>query len=129
MRIGSLAQLAPLVAVATLIAAHAGARAATVLAMNMLPYAGDATATRITYSNASLGRPAAMVAAACTIAALAPIVVLSPSDAFHGLVLAAALALVVVLAARKLIGGHTGDVLGAVEQAAEVGFLLGVAVR
>jgi adenosylcobinamide-GDP ribazoletransferase len=29
--------------------------------------------------------------------------------------------------ARKLIGGYTGDVLGAVEQMFEIGFLLGVA--
>jgi adenosylcobinamide-GDP ribazoletransferase len=29
--------------------------------------------------------------------------------------------------ARRLIGGYTGDVLGATEQVFEVGFLLGVA--
>jgi adenosylcobinamide-GDP ribazoletransferase len=129
LRIGSLAQLAPLVAVAALVAAHASARAATVLAMNMLPYAGDTAATRIAWSDASPGRSGALVAVACTVAALAPIVILSPSDAFHGVVLAAVFGFVVVLAARKLIGGYTGDVLGAVEQAAELGFLLGVAVR
>jgi adenosylcobinamide-GDP ribazoletransferase len=30
------------------------------------------------------------------------------------------------LTARRLIGGHTGDVLGGIEQACEVGVLLGV---
>jgi adenosylcobinamide-GDP ribazoletransferase len=30
-------------------------------------------------------------------------------------------------AARRLIGGYTGDVLGAVEQIFEAGFILGVA--
>jgi adenosylcobinamide-GDP ribazoletransferase len=30
------------------------------------------------------------------------------------------------LKARKLIGGYVGDVLGAIEQCAECGFLLGV---
>jgi hypothetical protein len=31
------------------------------------------------------------------------------------------------LIAKRLIGGHTGDVLGGIEQVFEVGFLLGVA--
>jgi len=129
LRLVSLAQLAPLVAMATLVAAHASARAATVLAMNVLPYAGDTAATRIAYSEASLGRTGAMVAAAFTVLALAPVILLSPSDAIHGVVLAAALALVMAIAARRLIGGYNGDVLGAVEQVAELGFLLGVAAR
>jgi adenosylcobinamide-GDP ribazoletransferase len=33
----------------------------------------------------------------------------------------------VAFAARRLIGGHTGDVLGAVEQVFETGFLLAAA--
>jgi adenosylcobinamide-GDP ribazoletransferase len=37
--------------------------------------------------------------------------------------LAAALA----IWSRKLIGGYTGDVLGAIEQVFEIGFLLGAA--
>jgi adenosylcobinamide-GDP ribazoletransferase len=36
-------------------------------------------------------------------------------------------AAVPALAARRLIGGRTGDILGAVEQMFELGFLLGVA--
>jgi adenosylcobinamide-GDP ribazoletransferase len=36
------------------------------------------------------------------------------------------LALLLALTARRLIGGHTGDVLGGVEQACELGVLLGV---
>jgi adenosylcobinamide-GDP ribazoletransferase len=30
------------------------------------------------------------------------------------------------LAGRRLIGGHTGDVLGGIEQACELGVMLGV---
>jgi adenosylcobinamide-GDP ribazoletransferase len=56
-----------------------------------------------------------------------PLVFLSPAAAAAGLLLGAALALGPALAARRLIGGQTGDVLGAVEQAFELGFLLGVA--
>jgi adenosylcobinamide-GDP ribazoletransferase len=36
------------------------------------------------------------------------------------------LALLLALTARRLIGGYTGDVLGGVEQACELGVLLGV---
>ncbi len=44
-----------------------------------------------------------------------------------GLLLGAALAAAVALWARKRINGYTGDVLGAIEQMFEIGFLLGVA--
>ncbi len=44
-----------------------------------------------------------------------------------GLLLGAVLAAAVTLWARKRINGYTGDVLGAIEQMFEIGFLLGVA--
>ena len=44
-----------------------------------------------------------------------------------GLLLGAIMAVAIVLWARKLIDGYTGDVLGATEQMFEIGFLLGVA--
>jgi len=43
------------------------------------------------------------------------------------LLLGALFAAAIVLWARKLIDGYTGDVLGATEQLFEIGFLLGVA--
>ncbi len=127
LRIAALALMAPSYAWAALIAAHAGARAAAIWAMNALPYAGDLSATRISYSEAALDRSTALTALLVTLAALLPALIKAPSALFAGLFLAILGALAVIALARRLIGGFTGDVLGAVEQAAEVAFLLGLA--
>ncbi len=44
-----------------------------------------------------------------------------------GLLLGALLGALLARSAKRLIGGYTGDVLGAIEQLFEIGFLLGVA--
>jgi adenosylcobinamide-GDP ribazoletransferase len=126
LRIAALALMTPSYAWAALIAAHAGARGAAAWAMSTLPYAGDPTATRISYSEAALDRSSAMTALLTTFAALLPALIKAPSALFAGFILAALAALVVVAMARRLIGGYTGDVLGAVEQVAEVALLLGL---
>ncbi len=73
---------------------------------------------------ASLGRPSpAAVAAALGIAALAAFVLLRPGPAAGTLVLGAAVALGFSALVRRLVGGYTGDVLGACEQAAECAIL------
>lgn len=51
--------------------------------------------------------------------------VVGPEAAAAGLVGAAVGALAVAVLARRQIGGQTGDVVGAVSQAAEIGFLIG----
>jgi adenosylcobinamide-GDP ribazoletransferase len=56
-----------------------------------------------------------------------PLAFVSIPSVISGLLLGAILAAAVVLWARKLIDGYTGDVLGAVEQMFEIGFLLGAA--
>jgi adenosylcobinamide-GDP ribazoletransferase len=127
LRVAALALMAPSYAWAALIAAHAGARAATTWAMNSLPYAGDPAATRISYSDAALDRSGTTTAVLVTLAALLPALLKAPSALFAGLILAALSTLLAVGLARRLIGGYTGDVLGAVEQGAEVAFLLGLA--
>jgi adenosylcobinamide-GDP ribazoletransferase len=127
LRIAALALLAPSYAWAALIAAHSGARAAATWAMTVLPYAGDPAATRISYSEAARDRSGAMTALLITLAALLPALIKAPSALFAALFLAVLSALAVVALARRLIGGYTGDVLGAVEQVAEVAFLLGLA--
>ncbi len=127
LRIAALALMTPSFAWAALIAAHAGARAAATWAMSTLPYAGDPAATRISYSEAALDRSGALTALLITLAALLPALIKAPSAVFAGLILAGLSAFAVVALARRLIGGYTGDVLGAVEQAAEVAFLLGLA--
>ncbi len=127
LRIAALALMAPSYAWAALVASHAGARAAATWAMNTLPYAGDPASSRIGYSGTALDRSGAMTALLITLVALLPALVTAPSALFAGLILAALSAFAVVALARRLIGGYTGDVLGAVEQAVEVTFLLGLA--
>ena len=51
----------------------------------------------------------------------------SISSVISGLLLGALLATALALWARRLIDGYTGDVLGAIEQMFEIGFLFGVA--
>jgi adenosylcobinamide-GDP ribazoletransferase len=61
---------------------------------------------------------------------LAPLPLLLPLDsAVQSIGLAAFSAAGGALAGRRLIGGFTGDVLGAVEQIAEVALLLGISAR
>jgi adenosylcobinamide-GDP ribazoletransferase len=127
LRIAALALMTPSFAWAALIAAHAGGRGAATWAMTALPYAGDPAATRITYSGTAPGRPAAMTALLIMLAALLPALLKAPSPLFAGLILGVLGVLTVVASARRLIGGYTGDVLGAVEQVAEIGLLLGLA--
>ena len=66
---------------------------------------------------------------ALTVVALAsvPLALISVASLSAGLLLGAALAALLALWSRRLIGGYTGDVLGAIEQLFEIGFLLGVA--
>ena len=127
LRIAALALMTPSFAWAALVAAHAGGRGAATWAMTTLPYAGDPAATRITYSQTALDRPAAMTALLMTLAALLPALLKAPSALFAGLVLGVLGVLIVVALGRRLIGGYTGDVLGAVEQVSEISLLLGLA--
>lgn len=78
---------------------------------------------------AGAGTPDAGVAAAAAgLGLLAAILGLGLGGALAAAALALLLALAVALVARRAIGGHTGDVLGAVQQAAEIGILLAAAM-
>jgi adenosylcobinamide-GDP ribazoletransferase len=122
-RVFALASIAPTgVACAVLVFAHAAGRAAAVAAMAAMPYAADPQASRLKAVARDVRRSDAAIA---ILIAVAPLALLSPAT---GIVLAAAgglAALWPALASRRLIGGYTGDVLGAVEQACETGVLLG----
>ncbi len=73
---------------------------------------------------AALGLPsAASLALALGIAALAAFALLAPGLAAGTLALGAAVALGSSALTRRLVGGHTGDTLGACEQAAECAIL------
>jgi adenosylcobinamide-GDP ribazoletransferase len=123
-RVGALAALAPDLAAWALVASHAGSRLATVLGMAMLPHAGDAATSRISYSPDRLQAGEIAVAA---VLAILPMLPAEPRLAFAGLLAGGAAAVILALLMFRRLGGYTGDVLGAIEQVFQVGFLLGVA--
>lgn len=118
-----LTQASPLFAAVALLASHGLGRAAAVGAMAIMPYGGDP-------GMAKEGRPDRASWVGLTVAvliALWPLIFFSPTTGAGAVALGLAAGAVPAWLAWRLIGGRTGDVLGAVEQAFEVGFLLAVA--
>jgi adenosylcobinamide-GDP ribazoletransferase len=107
-----------------LLAAHGVGRAAAVVAMRVTPYAPSGEAGK--WKPTPIGVRTGEVIVALVIAVW-PLLLLPAPAAGLGLALGGVAALMLARTAVRLIGGHTGDVLGAVEQVFEVGFLLGVA--
>lgn len=124
LKVAALADLSLVTGAFALLAAHGLARGAAVLVMWRTPYVGDAQAGKWKPSPTGLGWGEVATA---LVLAIWPLVLLPAAPAALGVAIGAGLALVVALLARRLIGGQTGDVLGAVEQMFELGFLLGVA--
>jgi adenosylcobinamide-GDP ribazoletransferase len=123
-KIAALATLPAGLGAWTLVAAHAGGRGAAVLTMRALAYVRDVDGGKWKPAPLDLGFWEMLTA--LTFAALP--LALSPSGVvFQALAGGALLALILALAARRLLGGYTGDVLGAIEQVFELGFTLGVA--
>lgn len=119
----ALAALPPALGAWTLVAAHAGGRGAAVLAMRALAYVGDARTGK--WKPAPTDLSLSEVLAAIAIAGLP--MALSPDGVMLlALTLGGAAAAAMALTARRLLGGYTGDVLGAIEQVFELGFVLGV---
>lgn len=124
-RVGAIGELAAgWTAVGAVIAAHGLGRAAAVAVMCGMPYAADPAASKLKPVARDVRGHEVAIALAF---GLAPLVLLTPGMAFLAVLLGVIAALWPALAARRLIGGYTGDVLGAVEQAFETAFLLGVA--
>lgn len=110
-------------AVGALIGAHAFGRLATVAAMAYLPYVGDATRSKVR-PNVVTGGFTVPVAA---LFGLVPALLLPWDMAMAAIVIGALGALGVAVLSWFKVGGYTGDVLGAIEQVAEISFLLAVA--
>lgn len=124
LKITALAGLPVALGAWALVAAHAAGRAAPILAMAAMTYAGGAKAAKWTPAAA---RPTlAEVLTALAFAGL-PLALSPDGVVLAGLALGSGAALALALLARRLIGGYTGDVLGGLEQAFEAGFILGVA--
>ncbi|MEI9922198.1 MAG: adenosylcobinamide-GDP ribazoletransferase [Bradyrhizobium sp.] len=127
LRATALAELPLWTGAAALIAVHAAARMTPAFVMNALPYAGDTAAMKVSYIDAPVSTNDIWFAVLVTGCALVPLALVSISSVISGLLLGAILAAALALWARRLIDGYTGDVLGAIEQMFEIGFLLGVA--
>ena len=107
-------------ALATLLAAAAASRAALPALMHSLP------PVRVDGLGRHAGQPDAdMVRIGLAAAVVIALVLLPFWSAVAGLLAAAVGAWIVAAVARRAIGGQTGDVLGAAQQAAETLFLLG----
>lgn len=124
LKVAALADLGATMGAFAVLAAHGLARGASVLAMWRMPYVGDLVNAR--WKPSPTGLHPGEVATAVLLAVW-PLVFLPAGPAILGVAVGGGFALALALLARRLIGGQTGDVLGAVEQMFEVGFLLGIA--
>jgi adenosylcobinamide-GDP ribazoletransferase len=122
-RVGAIAALPPTMGALALLAAHGLGRAATVPAMAIMPYGGDPKATQ---KGAPL-KAAPIDVVLALIFSLWPLLLLPMAAGLTACLVGAMAAAVPALSAWRLIRGRTGDVLGAVEQMFEVGFLLACA--
>lgn len=122
LKVAVLASVPLIRAAALLLAAHGLGRAASVLVMRLTPYAMLGEAGK--WKPAPQGVTTAEVSIAVVLS-LWPLALLPAGPAVSGLVCGALGAGCVATLAGRLIGGHTGDVLGACEQMFELGFLLG----
>ena len=122
LKAATLAGIEPLPAAMALVAAHGGGRAAAVVGMRILPYAGDLSVAKWRRTDDA---PSSGEVVLALLFALWPLALMPTAGAAAGLVVGAAFAFAPALAAKRLVGGQTGDILGAVEQLFELGFLLG----
>lgn len=118
--LATLTVFSPLIGLACLIASNTMGRSVAVLAMAAMPYGGDP-------GMAKEGKPdrTSLLNVVLGIAiGAATMVPFTLSDAVIGICAGIGVAFIPALLAWRLLGGRTGDVLGAIEQAFEIGFLL-----
>lgn len=127
LRIAALATLTPWTGAAALIAAHAAARTMPAFVMNRMSHSGDPATMKVSYAETPIRSTEIAFALITAALALFPLVLMAPRSVVIGLLLGALLGALLARSAKRLIGGYTGDVLGAIEQLFEIGFLLGVA--
>jgi adenosylcobinamide-GDP ribazoletransferase len=127
LRIAALTQLPPWAGAFALVASHAAARATPGFVIGAMRYAGDTDGKKVSYAETPMTSDETWFALISVAIAALPLAFVSVSSVFFGALLGAALAAALALWSRRLIGGYTGDVLGAIEQMFEIGFLLGVA--
>jgi adenosylcobinamide-GDP ribazoletransferase len=125
LKITSLTAMAAEVAAAVLVAAHAGGRLATVVAIRAMRYAGDEGAAKVKPLATGISANELAVATAF---GLAPAIFLLPMQAVLVCLVAGAMAAALLaLQAQRLLGGYTGDILGGMEQVFETAFMIAAA--
>src|ERR1700690_1808876 len=107
LRVTALADMPVWTAAAALISAHAAARITPTFVMNALPYAGDTAAMKVSYSDVPVSSHEIRFALVVVACALVPLALVSIPSMISGLLLGTALAVAIVLWARKLIDGYT----------------------
>jgi adenosylcobinamide-GDP ribazoletransferase len=127
LRVAALADWPLWTGVAALIAVHAAARITPAFVLSRMAYKGDVAAMKVAYEDSPIRSDEFRFALMVVIVALLPLGFVSFTAIASGLLLGGALAAALAAWSRRLIGGYTGDVLGAIEQLFEIGFLLGVA--
>lgn len=127
LRVGALASLSPLVGMAALVAAHSAARFPPIIVLRTLKHTGDPASAKVSYLGRPVGGGEVLFGAVAVLLALLPLAAWSIPATMVALLLGALPVIWLCRLARKLVGGYTGDVLGAVEQVFEIGFMLGVA--
>jgi adenosylcobinamide-GDP ribazoletransferase len=127
LRIAALADWPLWTGVAALVAVHAAARITPAFVLSRMAYKGDVAAMKVAYEESPIRSDEFRFALMVVIVALLPLAFVSFTAVASGLLLGGALAAALAAWSRRLIGGYTGDVLGAIEQVFETGFLLGVA--
>jgi adenosylcobinamide-GDP ribazoletransferase len=127
LRIAALTQLQLWAGALALVASHAAARATPGFVIGAMSYAGDTDGKKVSYAETSMRSDEIWFALISVALGALPLAFISVSSVFSGALLGAAWAAGLGMWSRRLISGYTGDVLGAIEQVFEIGFLLGVA--
>lgn len=112
----------------SLVIAHSMGRACAVCVMHLLPYARDPDSSKIKPVPLGVTRKETLIGLGFGLATLC----LLSDDLTHAilaLAFAASASLILARQSKKLIEGWTGDVLGAIEQGAELALLLGLSIR
>lgn len=109
------------VAAAAMAPAHAGGRLAAVAVLSLLPYAGGISAAKIKPLGRGVTRSDLGIAAAL---GMLPLLLLPLHFGLPAFAAGAVAVVIAAFAAKRMLGGYTGDVLGAVEQIFEIAFLL-----
>jgi adenosylcobinamide-GDP ribazoletransferase len=121
----ALISIGPIAVAFALVAAHAAARLATVVVIRVMPYAGDRDAAKVKPLATSVTTAELAVAMAL---GLAPgLLLLSPVTLGISIATASLASALLAYQSLRLIGGYTGDVLGAIEQVFETAFLVAAA--